>query len=633
MGPSRSRPAPLPERREDRLVGLDLRESFSFATNRVTSAYRGEAVVVDEVLPDRYRVAAGDERSLLLEFLAHLLATRRNWPLLDDNYTSPPHCLGRNPTGRGSLPHVLCYRRGERRERAMGRRMSLETRRELVRVIGERYRASTSLERGRILDEFVAATGYHRKHAIRVLAGCVKPSPPREPRLHLYDAAVREALIVLWEASDRVCGKRLKPLIPILLEALERHGHLHSDREVRARLLKISASTIDRLLAPTRSAVSGRTRRPTTPSVRRAVAVRTFNDWNDPPPGFTEADLVSHCGGSVAGSFVHTLTVTDIASGWTECAALAVREATLVVQGVTRLRGMLPFQLRGLDTDNGSEFLNETMLAYCQEQSIEFTRSRPYRKNDQAWVEQKNGAVVRRLVGYGRLEGVKAAEALTRLYANSRLFVNFFQPSFKLASKTRVGARVQKRYHPPATPCSRLLALDTVSESVKERLRVVAATLDPLRLLDEIRAAQQHLAKVAAGEVSQLIPTSDTGLEQFLAGLSSAWRNGEVRPTHRPQPKPRRHWRTRKDPFEACWPRVRDWLVAEPDRTAKELLQRLQWEMPGQFTDGQARTLQRRVKQWRGEAVRSLIFAAPDFEPGPEKMLELTNSSQQVVGL
>jgi hypothetical protein len=515
----------------------------------------------------------------------------------------------------------------------MGRRMSLETRRELVRVIGERYRASTALERGRILDEFVAATGYHRKHAIRVLAGCVKPSPPREPRLHVYDAAVREALIVLWEASDRVCGKRLKPLIPILLEALERHGHLHSDREVRARLLKISASTIDRLLAPTRSAVSGRTRRPTTPSVRRAVAVRTFNDWNDPPPGFTEADLVSHCGGSVAGSFVHTLTVTDIASGWTECAALAVREATLVVQGVTRLRGMLPFQLRGLDTDNGSEFLNETMLAYCQEQSIEFTRSRPYRKNDQAWVEQKNGAVVRRLVGYGRLEGVKAAEALTRLYASSRLFVNFFQPSFKLASKTRVGARVQKRYHPPATPCSRLLALDTVSESVKERLRVVAATLDPLRLLDEIRAAQQHLAKVAAGEVSQLIPTSDTGLEQFLEGLSSAWRNGEVRPTHRPQPKPRRHWRTRKDPFEACWPRVRDWLVAEPDRTAKELLQRLQWEMPGQFTDGQARTLQRRVKQWRGEAVRSLIFAAPDFEPGPEKMLELTNSSQQVVGL
>lgn len=289
----------------------------------------------------------------------------------------------------------------------MGERMSLETRRELVRVIGERYRSSTVSERVRILDEFVAATGYHRKHAIRLLAATAKTPALREPRLRVYDAAVREVLIVLWEASDRVCGKRLKPLIPVLLEALERHGHLHPEGELRARLLGVSAASIDRLLAPTRAAVRGRVRRPTTPSVRRAVAVRTFSDWNDPPPGFTEADLVAHGGGSATGSYVHTLTITDIASGWTECAALAVRDSSLVVQGVTKLRGVLPFRLLGLDTDNGSEFLNETMLAYCQEQSIEFTRSRPYRKNDQAWVEQKNGAVVRRLVGYERLEGLK----------------------------------------------------------------------------------------------------------------------------------------------------------------------------------------------------------------------------------
>jgi hypothetical protein len=432
---------------------------------------------------------------------------------------------------------------------------------------------------------------------------------------------VRDALIVLWEASDRVCGERLKPVVPILLDALERHGHLHPEGEVRAQLLTVSAATIDRLLAPTRSAVRGRVRRAATPSVRRAVAVRTFNDWKDPPPGFTEADLVAHCGGSVAGSFVHTLTITDIASGWTECAAVAVREGTLVVEGVTKLRGMLPFRLLGLDTDNGSEFLNETMLAYCREQSIEFTRSRPYRKNDQAWVEQKNGAVVRRLVGYDRLEGLKAAEALTRLYASSRLFVNFFQPCFKLASKTRVGARVEKRYHPPATPCARLLALDGVPESIKEQLRAVAATLDPVRLLDEIRATQQHIAKLAAGEVSQVIPSSDVALEEFLKSLSTAWRDGEVRPTHRPQPtsKPRRHWRTRKDPFEAVWARVREWLDAEPERTAEEILRRLQSEEPGQFTDGQLRTLQRRVKEWRREAVRNLVFAEPDLKNCCEK--------------
>jgi len=199
----------------------------------------------------------------------------------------------------------------------MRKRMGLATRRELVHAVSERYTASTQLDRVRILDEFVEATGYHRKHAIRVLAGKPRSRSALEPRLRLYDAAVREALIVLWEASDRVCGKRLKPLIPILLDAMARHGHLHPEGEVRQRLLAISAATIDRLLAPTRAAVRGRVRRPATPSVRRAAAVRTFNDWKDPPPGFTEADLVAHCGGSLAGSFVHTLTVTDIASGWT----------------------------------------------------------------------------------------------------------------------------------------------------------------------------------------------------------------------------------------------------------------------------------------------------------------------------
>lgn len=266
----------------------------------------------------------------------------------------------------------------------MRKRMGLATRRELVQAISARYTTSTQLDRVKILDEFVAATGYHRKPAIRVLAGKATTPAVREPRLRLYDAAVREALIVLWEASDRVCGKRLKPHIPILLDAMARHGHLHPEGEVRERLLAVSAATIDRLLAPTRSAVRGRVRRAATPSVRRAVPVRTFNDWKDPPPGFTEADLVAHCGGSLSGSFVHTLTVTDIASGWTECGALAVREGSLVVAGVTRLRGMLPFQMLGLDTDNGSEFLNETMLAYCREQSIEFTRSRPCRKGRDA---------------------------------------------------------------------------------------------------------------------------------------------------------------------------------------------------------------------------------------------------------
>ena len=241
-----------------------------------------------------------------------------------------------------------------------------------------------------------------------------------------------------------------------------------------------------------------------------------------------------------------------------------------------------------------------------------FTRSRPYRKNDQAWVEQKNGAVVRRLIGYGRLEGLPATKALTRLYATSRLFVNFFQPSFKLASKTRVGARVTKRYHPAATPCARLLASEVVSEAAKDRLRAVAVTLDPLLLLNEIRTMQHHLAKLVAGETTHVLPATDAALERFLASLSTAWQDGEVRPTHRLKPKPRRDWRTRENPFEAVWQRVCDWLDAEPHQTGKEIFERLQQEQPEHFTNGQLRTLQRRVKEWRQAAVRQLIFTGPE---------------------
>ena len=195
-------------------------------------------------------------------------------------------------------------------------------------------------------------------------------------------------------------------------------------------------------------------------------------------------------------------------------------------------------------SDNGSEFINERLITFCTDYGIEFTRSRPYQKNDQAWIEQKNGSVVRRLVGYGRPEGVAAGEALTRLYSASRWFVNFFQPSFKLASKERIGAHVRKRYYAPETPCARLLASSSIAESMKDRLRALLGTLDPLRLLDEIRTVQHHLAGLAAGERVHVLPHRDADLDRFLKSLAHAWRDGEVRPTHRKGPKPPRHWRS-----------------------------------------------------------------------------------------
>ena len=274
----------------------------------------------------------------------------------------------------------------------MGRRISMATRNELTQTIGDRYRNGSRTEKQAILTEFVAITGYHRKHAIRLMRGTGGALADKIERTfgRIYDEAVRQALVILWEASDRVCGKRLKALLPVLVEALERHGHLQLDSGVRTRVLTASAATIDRLLKPARGGIRKRTaQRSGTALIRRQVPVRTFADWNDPPPGYVEGDLVAHCGGHATGSFVHTLTLTDIASGWTECVPLVVRQASLVTEGLEQLQAIMPFPLRGFDSDNGSEFLNETVIAYCQQRSIEFTRSRPYRKNDQAWVDRR----------------------------------------------------------------------------------------------------------------------------------------------------------------------------------------------------------------------------------------------------
>ncbi len=484
-------------------------------------------------------------------------------------------------------------------------------RRELVKAVGERYRQGTREEKGRILDEFVAVTSWHRKHAIRVL-NVTGASVERviKPRKRLYDEAIRQALLVLWEASDRICAKRLRPSIPTLVVALEQHGHLRLDEGIKTRVLRVSAATIDRLLAEPRAAARGVVGRGVRASIKRSVPVRTFADWKDPAPGGMEADLVAHCGGSIEGSFVHTLVLTDIATAWTECVPLVVRSGTLIVEALDRLRETMPFDLHSFDTDNGGEFINETVIAFCAKHKIEFTRSRPYRKNDQAWVEQKNGSIVRRFVGYGRLEGLAAAEILGRLYMASRLFVNFFQPSFKLAEKTRVGGRIVKRYHAPATPYARLLASPAIADATKERLKAVQATLNPLSLLEEIRGRQHQLAAVAAGTSLHRPATGNPNLEAFLATLATAWQTGEVRPTHATTPAPERHWRTRKDPLETFWPRIRGWLEAEPDRTAKELFCRLQEEQPGAFSDGLLRTTQRRVSEWRATEAKRLVFGA-----------------------
>jgi hypothetical protein len=263
----------------------------------------------------------------------------------------------------------------------------------------------------------------------------------------------------------------------------------------------------------------------------------------------------------------------------------------------------------GLDTDNDTVFMNETVRDYCAAEKIELTRCRPYRKNDQAHVEQKNGEIVRRMVGYRRYEGIAAAEQLARLYASARLFVNAFQPCFKLAEKKRDGAQVKKRYHKPLTPCDRLLADARVDLGLRESITTLRADLDPVRLLADIRSAQQVL--VALADVADALPARTwqqaVPLDDFMSGLRTAWEDGEVRPTSRPTPKAKRG-RRRPDPLAAVTDELRSWFEADPASTGRQLLDRLQAEYPHRYPDGLVRTVQRRLKIWRSELAHALVF-------------------------
>jgi Integrase core domain len=488
----------------------------------------------------------------------------------------------------------------------MHTKISQQTKQELLNALRERYGQASRIEKTKILDEFVAIAECHRKHAIRLLTGeePVQSNAP-VPGRRIYSEAVREALIVLWEAADRICGKRLKMILPSLIAAMERHKHISLDPTVRELVLAASPATIDRLLNRVRSTASRRAKRKRVTKCSKQIPIRTFADWKEPEPGFLEIDFVSHGGSSMQGVFLWSLVATDVCSGWTEMVPLVAREQSLVVEGLEVLRRQFPMPIRGIDSDNDSAFINETLLTYCQQQKIEFTRSRAYQKNDQAWIEQKNGAVIRRFIGYERYTGLIAGQCLARLYQMVRLYVNHFQPSFKLLSKTRVGAKIKKRYHKPATPCDRLLDHASISTAIKESLQAARAGLDPLDLLHRIREKQSALVAIRSGDLSQ--GPERENLEEFLAKLPELWRDGEVRPTHRSEAATPRDWRTRHDPFESVWPEILLWLQVDPDATAKSLMDRLHQQFPGQFPDGQLRTLQRRIREWRRIMARTLV--------------------------
>ncbi len=531
--------------------------------------------------------------------------------------------------------------------------MSLSARRELLAATAPHYQEAAKTEKEMLLDEFVIATGYHRKYAITLLnsfdpVSSTQTPQERKPYDRKYDEDVKEALVVAWEAANRICSKRLVPFLPELVGALERYGHLDLDADVRERLLAISASTVDRLLHHLRhgEGISGLSTTKPGGLLKHMIQIRTFADWDDDRPGFLEADLVAHCGDNVGGHFLCTLVMTDVATGWIEMAALLFRDQETTLQAIERLRMQLPFDMLGLDTDNGKEFLNYLLYDYCEDESITFTRSRPYKKNDQCHVEQKNGSVVRKFVGYDRFEGIQPCRILEMLYEPLRLYVNFFQPSLKLLSKKREGSRVIKKYDTAQTPYQRVMADKTFSGDSRQALQEQFKRLDPVELLANVERLQDQLWRYAyVGRRVVGTPVSRDGeghspLAEHICPHCgsmeaerppepiSAVNEGSQPDNHespesmgasadappdraermyrrtrrkRKQVQGERWWRTRKDPFEAVWGQIEQQLERAPDIHATKLLAWLQVRYPDQFEDGQLRTLQRRVKDWRVE--------------------------------
>ncbi len=368
---------------------------------------------------------------------------------------------------------------------------------EYAAALRERYVAAAKKEKGRILDEFCGTTGVHRKAAIRLLRGGTRlaSASRKKGRPIRYGLEMAEPLRHVWDASDRLSGKLLVAVMGDLVASLERHGELRLAPGVREALLSMSAATIDRRLRVWRRRLGRQPRRqvPATTGLKAEIPIRTWSEWRDVRPGSVQADLVLHCGESTEGFFLPTLTVVDVASGWIELWPAWGTGMTRVRQALQRSALALPFPLRELHTDNGSEFINHSLREWCMQHGIHFTRGRGYHKNDQAYVEQRNWLGVRRLVGYDRYSTRAAFEALQRLYTLLRLQLNFFRPVRKLVRKERRGARVTKLYDQPRTPYQRLLASGIIDKTAEQHLERHFQAINPAELQRQIEAALRRL--------------------------------------------------------------------------------------------------------------------------------------------
>ena len=397
--------------------------------------------------------------------------------------------------------------------------LTLHERKAVTKQIAQRYQKSLKKQKGRILDEFCATTGYTRSYARFILRNWGRTvkltlngvrtfyliGGPRKKRSRrslprIYDHRVKKALKLLWAIADGICGKRLAPFIREVLPLLERYEEIVVDQETRQKLLVISPATIDRLLASERAMFNLKGRSATKPGtlLKHQIPIRTFSQWDEHKPGFVEIDLVAHDGGTPRGEFIQTLDLTDICTKWTETRAVKNKAQRWVFEALQDIIAHLPFDLHGIDSDNGSEFINAHLLRYCEEHKITFTRSRPYRKNDNCFVEQKNYSVVRKTVGYYKYDASEELELLNQIYHHLRLYTNFFQPAMNMIEKTRIGSKVKKKYDQPTAPYHRVLRHPEIPGQNKTALRQLYKQLNPAELKRTIGKLQEQLFHLAS---------------------------------------------------------------------------------------------------------------------------------------
>jgi hypothetical protein len=396
--------------------------------------------------------------------------------------------------------------------------LTMATRKELSKEVARRYQKASRREKENILGEFCQATSYNRHYAAFTLRNCGRKvywhSPTgeqtviivgeqrvkkqRQPRLRIYDDVVRSYVVCFWEVMDYPCGKRLKRCLEPMVAKARQFKEMAIPRSIEAKLQRISPSTIDRMLRTERKKYELKCRSKTKPGtlLKKQIAIRLGVEWDEDAVGYEELDLVGHDGGNTGGDYCFTLNVIDIKSGWTDMQAVRNKAQCWVFDALQEIRARLPFELKGIDSDNGSEFINAHLLSYCQKEALVFTRSRSYQKNDNCHVEQKNFTAVRNFVGYNRYDREEELALLNELYGHLRFYLNFFHPQMKLVSKERTGSRVKKKYDVPQTPYQRLLTLEEISVEKRARLQASYDQLNPFALKRTINKLQERLHKM-----------------------------------------------------------------------------------------------------------------------------------------